>query len=192
MTEPAGVWLAVERDALACDRILDAAGEVFARDGATAAAMGDIAAAAGCSRATLYRYFDGRQALRVAFVHREARRLGAAVAAQVAGRRDPTRRLVDAIVAAVDGVRSNPVLAAWFSDTSARSTAELAGASEVIEALAAGFLGGPEGHPVDADTRERARWVVRIVVSFLTMPAGDPQAERALVERFVAPVVSGP
>lgn len=181
-------WLAPERDALATDRLLDAAGEVFARDGVLAASMGAVAEAAGCSRATLYRYFDGRHALRVAFVHREARRLGAAVAEQVAGRRDPQRRLVDAVLAAVDGVRTTPTLAAWFTDVSAGTATELAGASDVIEALAAAFL-GTEGGPIDEDTRERARWVVRVVVSLLTMPAPSAAAERRLVERFVAPVV---
>lgn len=185
---PAAGWLAPERDALATDRLLDAAGEVFARDGVTGASMGDIAAAAGCSRATLYRYFDDRSALRVAFVHREARRLGARVAAEVAGRRDPGKRLVEAIVAGVEGVRTTPTLAAWFSEASAGTASELAGASEVIEALAAAFLGGPVA-PVDDDTRERARWVVRVVLSLLTVPAGSAAAERRLVERFVLPVV---
>lgn len=182
-------WLAPERDALAVDRLLDAAGEVFARDGVTGAGMGDIAAAAGCSRATLYRYFDGRHALRVAFVHREARRLGARVAAQVAGRRDPGQRLVDAVLAAVDGVRTTPTLAAWFSDASAGTATGLAGASEVIEALAAAFLDGGDGPGVDDDTRERARWVVRVVVSLLTMPGPSAAAERRLLERFLLPVV---
>jgi AcrR family transcriptional regulator len=181
-------WLAPERDALATDRILDAAGVVFTRDGVTGAAMADIAIAAGCSRATLYRYFDDRHALRVAFVHREARRLGAEVATAVASTRDPSRRLVAAIVRAVEGVRTTPTLAAWFTDASAGTATELAGASEVIEAMAAAFVGA-DGTPVDDDTRERARWVVRIVVSLLTMPGPSMAAERRLVERFVVPVV---
>jgi AcrR family transcriptional regulator len=185
-------WLTVDRDALATDRILDAAGEVFARDGVLGGSMADVAVAAGCSRATLNRYFENRHALRTAFVHREARRLGARVAAQVAGRRDPQRRVVDAVLAAVDGVRSTPTLAAWFSEASAGTASGLAGASDVIEALAASFLGAADGQAVDDDTRERARWVVRIVVSLLTMPAPSAAAERRLVTRFVAPVVLGP
>jgi len=40
------------------DRILDAAGELFAARGVSAVEMTDIARAAGCSRATLYRYFE--------------------------------------------------------------------------------------------------------------------------------------
>ncbi|HJR25343.1 MAG TPA: TetR family transcriptional regulator, partial [Acidimicrobiales bacterium] len=82
-------WLADERDALATDRILDAAGRLFAEHGVGAVGMADIASAAGCSRATVYRYFENRSSLQTAFVHREARRLGAAVAQQVRGVRSP-------------------------------------------------------------------------------------------------------
>jgi AcrR family transcriptional regulator len=178
-------WLAPERDELASDRILDAAAELFEARGVQQVGMSDIAAAAGCSRATLYRYFENRHTLRVAFVHREARRLGAAIAEQVDGVRDPVDRLVRAILAAVAGVRETPTLAAWFREDSASTATGLAGASDVIEALAAAFL----GPPADADTRDRARWIVRIVVSLLTLPAASAREERRLVERFVAPVV---
>ncbi|MCB1004812.1 MAG: helix-turn-helix transcriptional regulator, partial [Acidimicrobiales bacterium] len=70
-------WLRAERASLAAEQLLDAAGELFARDGVAAVSMADVADAAGCSRATLYRYFDGKDALRTAYVHREARRIGA-------------------------------------------------------------------------------------------------------------------
>jgi AcrR family transcriptional regulator len=183
-------WLAAERDALATDRLLDAAGELFAAQGVTAVGMAEIAAAAGCSRATLYRYFENRHQLRVAFVHREARRLGHAIADQVAGERDPSRRLVAAVAAAVAGVRSTPTLAAWFADASAATASGLAGSSEVIEAITAAFLGPTGGD--DTDLHERARWVVRVVVSLLTMPGADAAEERHLIERFVAPVVLAP
>ncbi|MDQ1319611.1 MAG: hypothetical protein QG655_854, partial [Actinomycetota bacterium] len=58
-------------------RILHAAGELFAERGVDAVEMQDIARAAGCSRATLYRYFENRAALHGAFVHREARAVAA-------------------------------------------------------------------------------------------------------------------
>jgi AcrR family transcriptional regulator len=180
-----GWLLADERDVLATDRILDAAGALFLAQGVGAVGMAEIAAAAGCSRATVYRYFENRHALRVAFVHREARRLGAAVADRVRGIRSPQRRLVEAIAAAVDGVRATPTLAAWFAEASAGTAADLAASSEVIESLAVAFLGGGP----DADTRERARWIVRVVLSLLTVPGASAADERRLVERFVAPVV---
>ncbi|WP_278258036.1 hypothetical protein [Nocardioides convexus] len=36
---------------------------------------------------------------------------------------------------------------------------------------------------------ESARWLVRVIVSLLTVPGADEAEERRLVERFVLPVV---
>ena len=68
----AGDWLAARRTEVAADRILDAAGELFAQQEAATVGMHEIASAAGCSRATLYRYFENREALHTAYVHRES------------------------------------------------------------------------------------------------------------------------
>jgi len=57
------------------DRILDASEQLFTRHDPGSVGMKEIAKAAGCSRATLYRYFENREALRTAYVHRETRRL---------------------------------------------------------------------------------------------------------------------
>ena len=51
--------------------------------------MSDIAAAAGCSRATLYRYFENREALHTAYVSREAREVNLQLAAVVGTVRIP-------------------------------------------------------------------------------------------------------
>ena len=39
------------------------------------------------------------------------------------------------------------------------------------------------------DVRARARWVVRVTVSLLAMPGRDRVEERALLERFLVPVI---
>ena len=85
---------------MAAEKILDAAGELFAEHGIGAVSMGDVARAAGCSRATLYRYFADRHELHVAYVHREARRVGGLVAADASRVRDPEQRLVTAVLSA--------------------------------------------------------------------------------------------
>ena len=66
-------WLAAERSELGAERILDGAAQLFAEQGVGRPGMEDIARAAGCSRATVYRHFGTKQALLQAFVHREAR-----------------------------------------------------------------------------------------------------------------------
>ena len=51
----------------------------------------------------------------------------------------------------------------------------------------------PAGLGLDlVDDPLAARWLLRVVVSLLMVPGADEAEERALVERFVAPLVSGP
>lgn len=180
-------WLQAERADLAAEHLLDTAGALFAERGVGAVSMADVAAAAGCSRATLYRYFDGRDALRVAYVHREARRIAGRVAIEVAGVDDPRARLIGAMSSALRLVRGDPTLLAWFSAGDVGATSVVAQSSPVIEALVASALGDP-GDPA---VRRRARWIVRVLVSLLARPEEDPGDERALLEEFVAPVVVG-
>ena len=172
-------WLGEDRSRVAAERILDAAGELFAEHGIGAVAMGDVAKEAGCSRATLYRYFADRHELHLAYVHREARRVGHLVAADAARVRDPQRRVATAIMSAVRRVRESPSLSAWFGAGDATATAELAQASPVIEALGLGLVEDPLA----------ARWMVRVVISLLVAPGRDEAEERAMVQRFVVPAL---
>lgn len=178
-------WLAGEREELASTRILDAAGELFAVQGVAAVGMAEVAAAAGCSRATLYRYFANRDELRMAFVQRETRRLGAEIATRTSRIADPAKRIETAVLRAVDAVRGDPLLAAWFAPDSAGIAVDLAAASEVIESMAAGFVGG------DHADGDGARWIVRAVVSLLTMPGRDRAEERRFVRHVLVPAVLG-
>ena len=180
-------WLQAERASLAAEQILDAAGDLFAQQGVAAVAMADVADAAGCSRATLYRYFDSRDALRAAYVHREARRIGVVVAEGLGEVDDPRGQLVQAMADSLRLVRQDTTLAAWFTVGDAGATARLAQSSAVIETLVAQFL----GDRADPATRRRARWVVRVLVSLLAQPEADVDEERAVLEEFVAPVVAG-
>ena len=179
-------WLRAEHASLAAEQILDAAGALFAEHGVAAVTVADVATAAGCSRATLYRYFDSRDALRSAYVHREARRIGAEVAEGLSAIDDPRERLVRAMVESLRLVREDATLAAWFTAGDAGATARLAQSSAVIEMLVARFL----GDSADPATRRRARWVVRVLVSLLAQPEADGDDERAVLEQFVVPVVA--
>jgi AcrR family transcriptional regulator len=78
-----GDWLATSRSEVAADRILDGAAALFTGRDAATVGMHEIARAAGCSRATLYRYFENREALHTAFVNREAYRLFRVVGDQI-------------------------------------------------------------------------------------------------------------
>ena len=182
-------WLAERRTEVAADRILDAAEQLWTERDQASIGMSEIARAAGCSRATLYRYFENREALRTGYVHRETRRLSRAIADEIDGIEDPRARLVASMTAALRMVRESPSLSAWFAVSRPPIGGEVAGHSEVITALAAAFVGslGPEDPAV---VERRARWMVRVLTSFLMYPGGDEADERAMIEEFVVPIVT--
>ncbi|EUA86202.1 bacterial regulatory s, tetR family protein [Mycobacterium ulcerans str. Harvey] len=142
-------WLAAHRSEVAADRILDAAERLYTEHDPASIGMNEIARAAGCSRATLYRYFESREALRTAYVHRETLRLGREIMQQIGDIDDPRDQLITSITATLRMVRQRPALAAWFASTRPPIGGELAGQSEVIAGLAAAFLQslGPEAPP---------------------------------------------
>ena len=182
-------WLASRRTEVAADRILDAAEELYTQRDQASIGMNEIARAAGCSRATLYRYFESREALRTAYVHRETHRLSRAIAERIAGIEDPRERLIASTTAALRMVRESPALSSWFATTRPPIGGELAGRSEVITALAAAFVNslGPEDPAV---VERRARWVVWVLTSLLMFPGLDEADERAMLEEFVVPIVT--
>ncbi|OBH39852.1 TetR/AcrR family transcriptional regulator [Mycobacterium mantenii] len=186
---PGNDWLGAHRTEAAADRILDAAERLYTERDSDSIGMNEIARAAGCSRATLYRYFENREALRTAYVHRETRRLGREIVARTGDIEDPRDRLVASILVTLEMVRDSPALASWFATTRPPVGGELAGQSEVIAALAVAFL-----HSLGADdpavVERRARWTVRVIVSLLTYPGRDEDEERAMIEEFVVPIVT--
>jgi AcrR family transcriptional regulator len=183
-----GDWLAARRTEVAADRILDAAGELFAQKEAATVGMHEIASAAGCSRATLYRYFENRDALYTAYVHRESYRLYREMTEQINSVTDPRERLIEGIITSLRNVRESPALASWFATTQRPIGAEMAEESEVIKALTEAFVIslGPDDPELVA---HRARWLVRVMTSLMLFPGHDEADERAMLEEFVVPIL---
>ncbi|WP_158644997.1 MULTISPECIES: TetR/AcrR family transcriptional regulator [Tsukamurella] len=173
----------------AAERILDAASGMFAEHGVAAVGMDDIARAAGCSRATLYRYFANREMLRSAYVLREMSRALDHLTTSGPATGDASERLVAVIEAAVAYVRDRPELLAWFASEDFAVGPVLA---ENIDALAAAAT----RTPVAADLPELADplvfdWVVRVIVGLLAHPGASAAYEHELLVRFVGPIVRG-
>jgi len=181
-------WLGSQRAEAASDRILDAATELFVQHDVSTVGMNDIARAAGCSRATLYRYFDSRDALYRSYVDREANRMYEKMIKLISEIEDPRERFLSAVVQCLELVRQSPALAAWFTPDDSPVGATIADQSMNIQSMVAGFL--LSLGPQDADTIDRrARWVIRVLTSLLMLPGQDPADERALIEEFVVPLV---
>jgi AcrR family transcriptional regulator len=187
----AGDWLAANRSDAAAEKILDAAEELFTRDDPATVGMNDIAKASGCSRATLYRYFDNRDALYTAYVHREANRVFRELGALDTDAKTPGERLVDGILASLHKVRESPALSSWFAPDKRPIGGDMAERSEVIQARTEAYLGAL-GIEDPADAQRRARWLVRVMVSLLVFPGRTEADERAMLEEFVLPTLALP
>jgi AcrR family transcriptional regulator len=185
----AGDWLAARRTEVAADRILDAAGDLFATRGVASVGMNEIAETAGCSRATLYRYFENREALRTAYVNRETYRVHRQMIEQITGVEDPRERLIAGITTSLRLVRQSPALRSWFASTDPPIGGTIAEQSDLIQALTAGFLIslGPDEPNI---VNRRARWLVRVMTSLLIFPGNDEDDERAMIEEFVVPIIA--
>ncbi|MBW2386996.1 MAG: TetR/AcrR family transcriptional regulator [Deltaproteobacteria bacterium] len=186
----AGAWLREEQADLAAEKILEGAARAFIELGVSRAGMGEIAKYAGCSRGTLYRYFENRHELHLAFVNQCAVRLVAELRVELAEITDPEQRLVEYVVRAVQKVRRNPAMAAWFEPGESAMAARMSRGSEVIGYLADAFVSSLAGARQDKPSSLlRARWMVRVIVSLLIMPGDSEAEERILIARFVAPAM---
>jgi AcrR family transcriptional regulator len=181
--------LASARAEAAEQHLLDVAGELFAEHGLGGCGMAEVAEAAGCSRATLYRYFESRHALQLAYVEREARRIGHVVAKATGSVGDPGERVVVGVATALKAVRSSPTLASVFSSDT-RLAGDLASSSLMIQLVSSTFLADAVGGP-PARVARAAEWLVRVMVSLLANPGPTPAAERALLRDFVVPGLLG-
>jgi len=178
-------WLGDRRTEVAADRILDAADALFAEQDAATVGMHEIAKAAGCSRATLYRYFENREALYTAYVHRESYRLFHQMTEQLSGVEEPRERLIEGMVSSLRNVRESPALSSWFVATQRPIGGEVAAQSDVITGLVAAFLSDLWPDMETEAAHRRANWLVRMLVSLLMFPGADEDDERAMLDEFV-------
>jgi AcrR family transcriptional regulator len=183
-------WLGPRRGEVAAERILDAAGELFAEHRPASIGMHEIAKAAGCSRATLYRYFENREALLTAYVHREAYALHHSLLERIGDISDSRERLIAGFITSLELVRQTPALKSWFVTSEAPIGAEIAEQSDVIKAMGAAFVVslGPHDDPAAVD--RKARWLVRLLTSLLIFPGRDAEDERAMIEEFLVPAIA--
>ncbi|MFE3444669.1 TetR/AcrR family transcriptional regulator [Nocardia sp. NPDC059180] len=166
-----------DRRAAAVARIESAATELFLERGIDNVGVDEVAARAGCSRATLYRHVGGKSALVDAVLTKSAATVSDRVAAAV-GRHTGPRRVVEAILASVAAIRADPVLSRWMA-TRSTGGGDYLTASPVLSRIAATLTGTTDD--------EAAQWIVRVVLSLLTWPLPDAATEREVVQRFVGP-----
>jgi AcrR family transcriptional regulator len=191
-------WLNEERQELAVDRILAAAGGVFVRDGIRGARMGKIAEAAGCARATLYRYFPNKEALLHAYMVRVAKDFRAVLDERLRGLRSLGDRLVEAVAVSVELIQEREDVAPFFSEEGLGLTAQLtSSATAMREQLSRQIESESRSDHIqgtltdDVSAAEAAEWVTRAIFSFSVLPseARSPVALRKYLKKMLIPAL---
>ncbi|MHB8671656.1 MAG: TetR/AcrR family transcriptional regulator [Acidimicrobiales bacterium] len=177
-------------------RILDAAARCVARWGVSKTTLEDVAAEAGCSRATVYRLFPGgRDRLLDAMVESELGRFFDGLAAAVAPvASDLEELLVVGIVASARAILGHDALQFVLAHEPEIVLPQVSfAAMDAVLALVGGVV-APwlEPHVGASDAPRAAEWLARIVISYTASPAADLDATdvesvRRLVRSFVLP-----
>ena len=175
-------------------RILDAAGRLLVDVGLEDLEVDQVAELAGVGRSTIYRRFDGRNALLAATVAHEARRLLAALAEAVAGIDDPEEQLVVAFstglrVARATGlaerVRDEPLLLRLIT---VDGGPVLAAASSQL----AGYARALDPSVDEHQSRATAELLVRLAISLVLTPQTALDLDEGCedtVRRHLAPLI---
>lgn len=177
--------------------MVDATLSCIARFGLAKTTLEDVARAAGCSRATLYRVFPGgKDALLRAVVDTEVSRLFSELAVAMGEAEDLEEVLVAGMCGAARRISEHGALQFLLAHEPEIVLPHLAFGHhdrlmEVVGTYAAPFL----GRWLEHDEAERvAEWATRIVLSYLGCPAEgvdltDSGDVRHLVRTFVLPGV---
>jgi AcrR family transcriptional regulator len=183
-------------------RLIDAAEACFRRFGVSKTTIDDVASAANVSRATVYRYFDGRDAVVLGVLEREGSRFMQRLQKRIGKSPDLSTALVDGILYTVSSVREDEHLAMLFAPEAVGLTVNIVGASEVLFRLTRDFF-RPILEQADGTGQLRpgleldrvAEWIVRVVLSLLTTEfeaSRTARDQRNLLENFLVPAIVQP
>lgn len=182
------------------DRIVDAAGACFARYGVAKTTVEDVAAAAGLSRATVYRAFTGgRDELILSVVLRDLTGFLDHLAARLRNERTPEAAIVEGIMDAVAWVRGAPQVSPFLApDSAGHAQAAVARAAEQVLELCCGYvrpyfeLAQRQGMLRDGiDVEGSMEFLFRIISSMVVLPRRrDAEATRRFLRTYVVPVLA--
>lgn len=177
---PRDDWLVgADRRSAGAERIYAAAADVITRHGLDALDIDTLAARLHCSRATIYRHVGGKAEIRDAVLVRAAQQFLDAIRSAVDGL-SGHERITTAITVALGLIRSDPLGQLMVTSIRAQDMSWLTG-SPIVEGFAIDINGLAEDDP------QAAQWIVRVLLAMLYWPVEDAEAERQMVQRFVAP-----
>lgn len=178
--------------ALLRDTLLDAVGEQIAEAGWSNVPMAQVARRAGVSRQTLYNEFGDRTGIATAYVLREAERFLVDVEQAIAASPDDPREAVAAAFEVfLTAASEHPIVHAIATGQGEGLLALVTTSDSPVVELAAARLTAmlEEGWPGlgPADARLAAECVVRLGISYATLPTGPPRRTARSLAQVLGP-----
>jgi len=181
------------------ERAMDAAAICFQNLGLGKTGMETVAQQGGMSRATLYRHFSNRDELALAVIEREALQVAAQVQQRIGGLHSIEDYIVEGIVEACKDVAASAILSSLLTAESIGSSGQLLlmtnrltniGIDIVKPMIEPAQLAGIIRDDVSADVI--MDWILRIVISLLTIPGKTTSTDnkkRELLRAMLLPAL---
>lgn len=183
------------------DRLLDATERCLHRDGIRRTTVAAVAEEAGVSRAWLYRHFPDKASLIGAALVRRDESFWEQARVRIGRAQGLSAQVAEAVVMAREIKPQQLLLHLRKQEPEALAAVLGTGVRQVVPGLA-GFWHEFLTQAVDSgevradlDVPRAAEWVLRLVLSLVTVPgeavdADDPVSVRALVQEFLVPGLS--
>ena len=180
---------APQSEAAARRHLLDVASECIAKHGISKVTLSDVAAAAGVTRPTVYRYFSSADELFNAAAVLASGGYVDRLRERVLRRKDRAERIVEALVIAVSEIPEEPHLAELFQQGNGVPTTSALRSSIVQDELRK--LVGDEWLADEQDRDELAEILMRLLKSFIDDPGPhrDVSELRQFCSRWLVPML---
>lgn len=168
------------------ERLLDAASRCMASRGIPKTTLSAIAAEAGVTRPTIYRYFDGRDHVVGQALTRAGLGLAAELGEKFTGVKDPAEILVGALAYTVRRIRADPVMSQMISlDAPDPFFLENFAGPKAVDVCAELLRPLREMMPPisDEEMREMAEFILRVMLSLLV--ATEPERSEGDMQAFL-------
>ena len=181
------------------DRLLDAAETCLERFGAQKTSMEDVAKTAGLSRATVYRYFENRDALLLAVASRQASDLATEALGFLAQFDNMTDWLVEGVLFTLREIPKRPAFATLTMTLDSSSASRLFLSSSGMIQIGVDVLSPMfEAARAQGLVRDEVQvdmlieWLLRVLWTYLNAPsqvAPDEESMRRLFRMMLIPAV---
>jgi AcrR family transcriptional regulator len=169
------------------ERVLDAAEACLQRFGLAKTTIEDVARAAELSRATVYRQFGNRDGLLLAVAARDAERTATDAELYLQQFDDVGSWIVEGMLFCLREIPKRPVLSQFLAPQELGAASRLILTSERMLAIGAEML-RPMFEPArregllaqDLELDSLMEWVLRILMSYLTVPGPPSRSEESL------------